>query len=246
MLQYRLHGMSRTTQDIDGLVRGNIDHFLTELDHTLAEPWEPLTLVRSEVEIIRVPQRIIKPRRFNVTVQLRGATWRRVQVEISPDEGQAGAMPEAIPAPSLAGFGLPTPGQLTSLSMGYQIAQKVHACTDPHDPPRLINDRARDVVDLLLLRDLVASTGQPSLVRSGLRLRMSSPLAPPKQSLLECRLEAGRQKLSHTRTGGRASPTPLSPLALISLFLMLSNRSMFGSGRLLIMMKSNASLATSC
>ena len=32
MLQYRLPGMSRTIQDIDGLVRGDIDRFLTELD----------------------------------------------------------------------------------------------------------------------------------------------------------------------------------------------------------------------
>jgi hypothetical protein len=36
--------------------------------------------------------------------------------------------------------------------MRYQIAQKVHASTDPHNPPEFVNDRARDVVDLLLLR----------------------------------------------------------------------------------------------
>jgi hypothetical protein len=163
MLQYRLPGMSRTTQDIDGLVRGDIADFLTELDKTLAEPWGPLTLVRGEVETIEVPNRIVKPRRFDITVGLNGVTWRRVQIEVSPDEGYAGAVPENIPAPSLAGFGLPSPDHLTSLSMAYQIAQKVHACTDPHDPPASVNDRARDVVDLLLLRNLIDATQHPTL-----------------------------------------------------------------------------------
>ena len=46
--------------------------------------------------------------------------------------------------------------------MHYQFAQKIHACTDPHDPPALVNDRARDVVDLLLLRVLTETTGHPS------------------------------------------------------------------------------------
>lgn len=47
--------------------------------------------------------------------------------------------------------------------MAYQIAQKVHACTDPHDPPASVNDRARDVVALLLLRDLIDATQHPTL-----------------------------------------------------------------------------------
>jgi hypothetical protein len=64
MLQYRLPGMSRTTQDIDGLVRGDIDRFLTELDATLGEPWGSLTLVRGAVKTIDVPHTLVKPRRF--------------------------------------------------------------------------------------------------------------------------------------------------------------------------------------
>lgn len=163
MLQYRLPGMSRTTKDIDGLLRGDLDQFLTKLDKALTEPWGPLTLVRGQVETIEVPNRIVKPRRFDITVALNGVTWRRVQIEVSPDEGSAGAIPENIPAPSLAGFGLPSPDHLTSLSMAYQIAQKIHACTDPHDPPAFVNDRARDVIDLLLLRELIETTQQPTL-----------------------------------------------------------------------------------
>jgi hypothetical protein len=47
--------------------------------------------------------------------------------------------------------------------MAYQIAQKVHARTDPHDPAASVNDRARDVVALLLLRDLIDATQHPTL-----------------------------------------------------------------------------------
>lgn len=124
----------------------------------------PLPCNERWTETIEVPHRLVRPRRFDITVRLKGVTWRRVQIEVSPDEGRAGSRPELIAAPSLAGFGLPTPDGIASLSLAYQIAQKVHACTDPHDPPATINDRARDVVVLLLLRDLAAATGSPSSI----------------------------------------------------------------------------------
>jgi hypothetical protein len=58
------------------------------------------------------------------TMLLNGVTWRRVQIDISPDEGDAGTTPERFSSPSLAGFGLPTPDHLVGLSMRYEIARK--------------------------------------------------------------------------------------------------------------------------
>ena len=162
LLQHLLPGLSRASTDLDGLIRGDIDRFLTVLDEVLDRSWGPLALSRERAEEIAVPHRIVKPRRFDVVVQLGGTTWRRIQVEISPDEGDAGHFPEPLPAPSLAGFGLPSPDHLVGLSMRYQIAQKVHASTDPHDPPAAVNDRARDVIDLLLLRNLISESGEPT------------------------------------------------------------------------------------
>lgn len=161
LLQHRLGMSARATSDVDGLVRGDIDAFLEALDDALAEPWGPLTLTRSEVEVIATPTRLVAPRRFNVVVGLRGQTWRKVQVELAPDEGGAGDHPETVVAPTLAGFGLPGPDELAALSMRYQIAQKIHACTDPHEPPAWVNDRPRDIVDLVLLRDLVTAENAP-------------------------------------------------------------------------------------
>ena len=164
MLQHRLPGTTRTTTDVDGLVRGDIDDFLVALDVVLRQPWGPVTFRRGKVEEIDVPGKIIKPRRFDMTLLLNGVIWRRLQVEVSPDEGQAGEVPDQIDAPSLAGFGLPTPEYLVVLSLRYQIAQKVHAATDPHEPPHYVNDRARDVVDLLMLRDLANAADEPRLI----------------------------------------------------------------------------------
>ena len=162
LLQHRLPRLSRATTDLDGLVRGDLGRFIEVLDEVLARPWGPCVLRRNPVEVIQVPSRVDKPRRFDVIVQVNGVTWRRIQVEISPDEGSAGAQAEPLPAPSLAGFGLPTPDHLTGLAMRYQIAQKIHAVSDLHDPPSFHNDRARDVVDLLLIRDLIRETGSPT------------------------------------------------------------------------------------
>ena len=58
-----------------------------------------------------------------------------------------------LPAVPLDHFALPSAHQVAGILVDYQVAQKVHACTDPHDPPSNRNDRPRDVIDLLLLRE---------------------------------------------------------------------------------------------
>jgi hypothetical protein len=162
LLQHRLGGNARATKDVDGMVRGDIGDFSVGMDRVFKKSWGPLSFEHGEIEVINVPMKIIKPRRFEVLLKLRGRTWRRIKVEISPDEGDAANTPEFFVPPSLQGLGLPTPDHLVGLAMSYQIAQKIHAATDPHDPPDFINERARDVVDLLLLRELVQGTGQPA------------------------------------------------------------------------------------
>ena len=164
LLQHRLGLDARATSDIDGLVRGDLTRFLVVLDEVIKEPWGPLGIERGPVEYIKTPPRITKPMRFSVKVRVGTTTWRRVQVEVASDEGGAEDSSEVVIPPSLAGFGLPSPETLATLALRFQIAQKLHACTDPHDPPASINDRPRDVVDLLLLRDLVGTEGRPTLL----------------------------------------------------------------------------------
>jgi hypothetical protein len=152
-LELRLGLSARATKDVDALFRGDFEEFLDTLDETLSKPWGPLELQRTEVaEIERVRGRVVKPRRFRVKLLLRGAVWRSVDVEVAADEGRAGERVELVPAPPLDHFGLPSPIEFAGIVLDYQVAQKLHACTDPHDPPVLVNDRVRDVTDLHLLR----------------------------------------------------------------------------------------------
>jgi hypothetical protein len=93
----------------------------------------------------------VKPRRFDLLLQIRGRTWRRISLEVSPDEGGVGAQAVYFAAPSLAHFGLTTPSRAAGIAIDYQVAQKFHACSDPHSTDRP-NDRVRDVVDLHILK----------------------------------------------------------------------------------------------
>jgi hypothetical protein len=158
-LQYRLRTTGRTTKDVDGLIRGDLDEFLTALDSALREPWGPLSLSRTEAEVIDAGGRLINPRRFWVKLAIKGKVWRSIKVEIAGDEADAAQEQDVLTAVNLDHFGLPTPDQLLGIAVRFQIAQKLHACTDPHEPPTEPNDRARDISDLLLLRDLTRLEG---------------------------------------------------------------------------------------
>jgi len=151
-LEVRLGLRSRATSDIDALFRGDFDEFLATLDSCL-EPWGALELSRSEVTAIENARRVVKPRRFKLQMSIKGKPWRSVDIEVAPSEGRMDESVEAIPAPPLGHFGLPSPGELAGIALDYQVAQKLHASTDPHQPPDAANLRARDLVDLLLLRD---------------------------------------------------------------------------------------------
>ena len=151
-LEHRLGQGARATKDVDTLFRGRVESFTDDLDAALAEPWGPLTLTRSAVEEVRAP-RLVAPRRFDVVLSIRGVTWRRIQVEVAFPEGRVAEDAEPVPSPPLRFFGLRDAPDLVAITMAYQVAQKVHACTDPHLPPERPNTRVRDVADLLLVRD---------------------------------------------------------------------------------------------
>ena len=80
-------------------------------------------------------------------------TWRRIQVEVAFPEGSIADVTERFPAPRLGYFGVHPAAELAGITLAYQVGQKLHACSDPHQPPRFNNNRVRDIVDLLLIRD---------------------------------------------------------------------------------------------
>lgn len=169
-LELRLGLRARATRDVDALFRGDFDDFLPVLDDALAVPFDGISFRRTEPEPIEVPGRLIKPLRIDVQLGIRGRTWRRIRLEVSADEAGAGDRVDELPAPPLAHFGVNAPPTTAGIVVDFQVAQKLHACTDPHGDEHP-NDRVRDVVDLHLLKALYpAEAGMTSLAAASRRL----------------------------------------------------------------------------
>ena len=91
--------------------------------------------------------------RVEVSLDYLGKPWGTIQVDLGPQEG-GGTEVDMVEAISLAPFGLEGPGSLPCLSLPYHVAQKIHAMTAPPLEGRR-NDRFRDLVDLLLMREWI-------------------------------------------------------------------------------------------
>ncbi|MBC7632980.1 nucleotidyl transferase AbiEii/AbiGii toxin family protein [Aeromicrobium sp.] len=78
-----------------------------------------------------------------------GRSWRTVKFELGHNEIDDGVEPELRIASDLVELftelGLPAPGPVPVMRSDHQVAQKVHAVSEPD------SERARDLVDLQLL-----------------------------------------------------------------------------------------------
>jgi Nucleotidyl transferase AbiEii toxin, Type IV TA system len=88
----------------------------------------------------------------------KGRSWGTVDVEMAPVEGSMGSELDRVPAAPLDPLQVPIPDTAACVSLRYQVAQKVHACTEVFDrAPE--NDRFRDVMDVLLVPELIIDVG---------------------------------------------------------------------------------------
>ena len=102
--------------------------------------------------------------RIPVRIALAHYDWATVDLEVSPAEGgsQAAAGIEyAAPAPALSVFGLPDGPRVPLFPLPYQVAQKLHACTEMREDRD--NDRFRDLIDLLLLEEVLTDADLPAV-----------------------------------------------------------------------------------
>jgi hypothetical protein len=148
-LELRLRHLARATKDLDLTLMSEEADLGRELASALANPYQGFTFrVRDEPEVM--PN---GASRLEVSLQYLGKGWGTVQVDVGPREGSTTEV-EMVEAISLAPFGLDGPETLPCLSLPYHVAQKIHAMTLPEQDGRR-NDRFRDLVDLLLLREWV-------------------------------------------------------------------------------------------
>ena len=137
----------RASKDLDATFRGPMDEIEMQVRANLGSERQGFTF-----RVINDGETPRHMRRFEVAVSYRGRAFSRVKLEISAYEGQL-RDPDHVPAPSLVGFGLAGPGSFPCLPLSKQVAQKLHAVTEPTAPGK-VNDRFRDLVDLVMLSSL--------------------------------------------------------------------------------------------
>lgn len=146
---------SRTSRDLDAVAR----HDIADVHELLAEAgevgWSGFTAIFTAPEEIDVPGLAIKPRRFVAKVSYRGQPFASVPIEVSTVEAGSAETFDAVGSEALSLVGIPGATAVPCMTIPWQIAQKLHACTATLAPPKS-NDRAHDLVDLQLLEALLA------------------------------------------------------------------------------------------
>lgn len=144
---------SRSSKDLDAMLRGEIPSFLDRLrkqGRTARSGW---TFTVSRESLIEVPGLPVKPRRAEIKLAYRGRPFATVKLELSAEEGEAADKHDEVTADDPVTLGIDNHlVEAPLMTVPYQVAQKLHACTTRDDDRP--NDRAHDLVDLTALAPL--------------------------------------------------------------------------------------------
>ncbi len=157
-MELRLRLKARATKDFDTFFRESAEMMLGRLDEALRQPHGNFRFQRSEAR----PIGPTGTQRIEVQVIYNDRVWQRVALEVALAEGRMAEATEIerLPPIEINQFGLDGPAYVSCIPVRYQIAQKLHACTERFESgPE--NDRFRDLVDLILLRGLIEIAALP-------------------------------------------------------------------------------------
>ena len=164
-MQLRLGIRARATTDIDVVFAGRVEDWLARFDAvTMERSWNGFTIARKAPPVqIEVNTAGYRPWRVPLQLRYEGREFGSVSLEVAIDDAASGHQdliePDGI---ALAAFEIDPPRLVPCLDVPNQIAQKVHACTEPLPGG---NDRVRDIVDIWLLEALI-EPGTLSAVRA--------------------------------------------------------------------------------
>ncbi len=166
---------ARATKDLDAAVRARAEQIESLPRDALARGWDGFSFRLVSWE----PIHDTAAWRGDIKLQFKGQPFSTVQFEAAPAEGDAGRGTQLVDNTfvDVAALGLSPVGELPLVTLAYMLAQKLHACTD-HSLPNRENDRARDLIDILLVRRLLADDELPGVRRACVeifRLRNKHP-----------------------------------------------------------------------
>lgn len=142
---------SRFTQDLDAARVHPLTDFLDDFEAALTAGWAGFTgriVDRKPPRPPGIPPAyVMQP--FDVKLDYLGRSWRTVKFELGHNEIDDAVEPELRIAADLVALftdlGLPAPRPIPVMRADHQVAQKLHAVSEPG------SERVRDLVDLQLL-----------------------------------------------------------------------------------------------
>ena len=142
---------TRVTKDMDAAQGADLDAFISSLDEALHSGWNGFTgrVVRREPAAPPdvPPAYVMQP--FDVKLEYNRKPWVTVRLEMGANEVDDTLESDLALAPDIAemfeALGLPKPNPVRLMKLHHQVAQKLHALTDPSQ------SRPHDLIDLQLI-----------------------------------------------------------------------------------------------
>jgi hypothetical protein len=152
-MELRSRGSARATRDFDTALRAETTDLASHLDPALRSGFGDFTATRTQIEPVRDTGAL----RCEIKISYRNKPVVTVPFEIARAEAGMGNDVDQVPGLSLAHVGIVGPVTVACIAVRWQIAQKLHACTER--PADRVNDRFRDLLDLQILAELVDDSG---------------------------------------------------------------------------------------
>jgi Nucleotidyl transferase AbiEii toxin, Type IV TA system len=144
-MELRFAENARATKDLDLAMKGSRAARLKSLAEVLAAGFDEFTFrIKAQTRDMELADTV----RVEIAVQYRTRSWQTIEVDLGP----ANAYEIDLVEPNVRGLvelGIPVVSPVRCLNIAEQVAQKLHACTGP-----AATDRARDVLDILLIESL--------------------------------------------------------------------------------------------
>lgn len=157
-MEIRFGVAARASRDVDALTDVGFDEAFTEIAARLRQGWEGFTgRLTDRTEMTRAGI-IPPPQRCKIKLAYLDKPFATIDFELGRAEAGSFELLEQIPnAIDLDRVQLGPSGAVVVLGLHYQIAQKLHACTEI--PADGTNPRVHDLYDILLLAGIAERDG---------------------------------------------------------------------------------------
>ncbi len=183
-LELRYGSKARASRDIDVEFRGLVDDIYRAVAELIDAGWSGFGGRVLDPQPLNIPWAHVTGLRMDVRMTYLDRPFANVPLEIVT---RPTPRVEYVPSLRLDPVGLRGPDQIACLSLPYQVAEKLHACTDPLDGLRT-NDRVSDLMDLILIEDLSPDLGLSRTRRASVEVfieRATHPWPPVASSTPE-------------------------------------------------------------